>query len=158
MRGSPPARDAAVEVVGQAGDADDLLREVRSPAPDAAVVDIRMPPAHTDEGLVAAQRIRAEHSAVAVLVLSHDIAPSYAMQLPGMMSTEAFRGDPESSPDGNISRARNGMPSNDVELGTSVASVESADIESGDVHNRRATPIQITDHLANGWAHEEAVA
>jgi DNA-binding NarL/FixJ family response regulator len=73
--------DAAVEVVGQAEDADGLLREVRSRAPDAAVVDIRMPPTHTDEGLVAAQRIRTEHPAVAVLVLSHHIAPSYAMQL-----------------------------------------------------------------------------
>jgi DNA-binding NarL/FixJ family response regulator len=74
-------RDAGVAVVGQAEDADGLLREVRSTDPDAAVVDIRMPPTHTDEGLVAAQRIRAEHPAVAVLVLSHHIAPSYAMQL-----------------------------------------------------------------------------
>jgi DNA-binding NarL/FixJ family response regulator len=73
--------DAALEVVGQAEDADGLLRLVRTTAPDAAVVDIRMPPTHTDEGLVAAQRIRSEHPAVAVLVLSHHIAPSYAMRL-----------------------------------------------------------------------------
>jgi DNA-binding NarL/FixJ family response regulator len=73
--------DAAVEVVGQAEDADGLLRLVRTTTPDAAVVDIRMPPSHTDEGLVAAQHIRSEHPAVAVLVLSHHIAPSYAMQL-----------------------------------------------------------------------------
>jgi DNA-binding NarL/FixJ family response regulator len=73
--------DAAIDVVGQAEDADGLLRQVRSALPDAAVVDIRMPPTHTDEGLVAAQRIRSEHPAVAVLVLSHHIAPSYAMKL-----------------------------------------------------------------------------
>ncbi len=53
--------DAGVDVVGQAGDAAALLHAVRMTQPDAAVVDIRMPPTHTDEGLVAAQQIRAEH-------------------------------------------------------------------------------------------------
>jgi DNA-binding NarL/FixJ family response regulator len=51
-------RAASVEVVGQAEDADGLLREVAQTSPDAAVVDIRMPPTHTNEGLVAAQRVR----------------------------------------------------------------------------------------------------
>jgi DNA-binding NarL/FixJ family response regulator len=74
-------RSAGVEVVGQAEDADGLLREVARTSPDAAVVDIRMPPTHTDEGLVAAQRLRSGYPDVAVLVLSHHIAPSYAMQL-----------------------------------------------------------------------------
>jgi DNA-binding NarL/FixJ family response regulator len=58
-----------------------LLREVRLKRPDAAVVDIRMPPTHTDEGLVATQRIRADHPAVGVLLLSQYVEPSYAMRL-----------------------------------------------------------------------------
>ncbi len=73
--------EAGIDVVGQAEDAEHLLRQVRLARPDAAVVDIRMPPTHTDEGLVAAQRIRAEHPDVGVLVLSQYIEPSYAMRL-----------------------------------------------------------------------------
>jgi DNA-binding NarL/FixJ family response regulator len=73
--------EAGVDVVAEAEDADGLLRDVRLARPDAAIVDIRMPPTHTDEGLVAAQRIRAEHPAVGVLVLSQYIEPSYAMRL-----------------------------------------------------------------------------
>jgi len=73
--------DAGIEVVGQAGDADELLRHVRLSIPDVAVVDIRMPPSHTDEGLVAAQTIRMEHPEVGVLVLSQYVEPSYAMRL-----------------------------------------------------------------------------
>jgi serine/threonine-protein kinase len=61
---------AGVDVVGEAGDAASLLRAVRMTQPDAAVVDIRMPPTHTDEGLVAAQQIRAEHPDIGVLILS----------------------------------------------------------------------------------------
>jgi DNA-binding NarL/FixJ family response regulator len=73
--------EAGVEVVAQAEDAEALLREVRLKRPDVAIADIRMPPSHTDEGLVAAQRIRAEHPDVAVLVLSQYVEPSYAMRL-----------------------------------------------------------------------------
>ena len=73
--------EAGVEVAAQAEDADGLLREVRLKRPDVAIADIRMPPTHTDEGLVAAQRIRAEHPDVAVLVLSQYVEPSYAMRL-----------------------------------------------------------------------------
>jgi DNA-binding NarL/FixJ family response regulator len=73
--------DAGIEVVAQAQDAEGLLREVRLKRPDAAVVDIRMPPTHTDEGLVATQRIRADHPAVGVLLLSQYVEPSYAMRL-----------------------------------------------------------------------------
>jgi DNA-binding NarL/FixJ family response regulator len=73
--------EAGIEVVAQAEDAEGLLREVRLKRPDAAIADIRMPPSHTDEGLVAAQRIRAEHPEVAVLVLSQYVEPSYAMRL-----------------------------------------------------------------------------
>ena len=73
--------EAGIDVVAQAEDADKLLREVRLKRPDAAIVDIRMPPTHTDEGLVAAQRIRAEHPATGVLVLSQYVEPSYAMRL-----------------------------------------------------------------------------
>jgi DNA-binding NarL/FixJ family response regulator len=73
--------DAGVDVVGQAGDAAALLRAVRMTQPDAAIVDIRMPPTHTDEGLVAAQQIRAEHPAIGVLILSQYVEPHYAMRL-----------------------------------------------------------------------------
>jgi DNA-binding NarL/FixJ family response regulator len=72
---------AGVEVAGQAEDAGGLLRKVRATAPDAAIVDIRMPPTHTDEGLVAARAIRSEHPEVAVLVLSQYIESSYAVHL-----------------------------------------------------------------------------
>jgi DNA-binding NarL/FixJ family response regulator len=73
--------EAGVEVVGQAEDAPSLLRRVRGTQPDAAIVDIRMPPTHTDEGLVAASMIRTELPQVAVLILSQYIEPSYAMRL-----------------------------------------------------------------------------
>ena len=74
-------REAGVEVVAEAEDAEGLLREVRLARPDVALVDIRMPPTHTDEGLVAAQAIRAEYPQVGVLVLSQYVEPSYAMRL-----------------------------------------------------------------------------
>jgi DNA-binding NarL/FixJ family response regulator len=73
--------EAGVDVVGQAEDAPSLLRRVRGTQPDAAIVDIRMPPTHTDEGLVAASMIRTELPEVAVLILSQYIEPSYAMRL-----------------------------------------------------------------------------
>jgi DNA-binding NarL/FixJ family response regulator len=69
------------DVIGQADNAADLLAIVEQSRPDAVVVDIRMPPTHTDEGLVAAQRIRAAHPEVGVLVLSQYVEPSYAMRL-----------------------------------------------------------------------------
>jgi DNA-binding NarL/FixJ family response regulator len=72
---------AGFEVVGEAGDLDSLMRQVMSTRPDAAIVDIRMPPTHTDEGLVAAHRIRTEHPETAVLVLSQYVEPSYALRL-----------------------------------------------------------------------------
>jgi len=68
-------------VVAQVGNAEDLLMSVALEQPDIAVVDIRMPPTHTDEGLVAARRIRAEHPGVAVLVLSQYVDAAYAMKL-----------------------------------------------------------------------------
>jgi DNA-binding NarL/FixJ family response regulator len=74
-------QDAGIDVVSQAEDAEGLLRNVRLDRPDVAVVDIRMPPTHTDEGLVAAQSIRTEHPEVGVLVLSQYVEPSYAMRL-----------------------------------------------------------------------------
>jgi DNA-binding NarL/FixJ family response regulator len=73
--------DAGIEVVAQAEDADALMRHVRLERPDAAIVDIRMPPTHTDEGLRAAQSIRTEHADVGVLLLSHYVEPSYALRL-----------------------------------------------------------------------------
>jgi DNA-binding NarL/FixJ family response regulator len=73
--------DAGIDVVAQAEDAEGLLREVRLKRPDAAIVDIRMPPTHTDEGLVASQRIRTDHPDVGVLVLSQYVEPSYALRL-----------------------------------------------------------------------------
>jgi len=73
--------EAGFEVVGAAGDVDGLMRHVRHGRPDAAIVDIRMPPGHSDEGLVAAGRIRDEHPDTAVLVLSHYVEPAYALRL-----------------------------------------------------------------------------
>ncbi len=73
--------EAGFEVVGQAGDADELLREVQEKSPDVAIVDIRMPPTHTDEGLRAARELRARHPKLGVLVLSQFVRPSYAFEL-----------------------------------------------------------------------------
>jgi DNA-binding NarL/FixJ family response regulator len=73
--------ESGFEVAGQAGDAEDLLRKVGAHKPDIAVVDVRMPPTHTDEGLRAAQRIRAEHPDTAVLVLSQYVEEAYALEL-----------------------------------------------------------------------------
>ena len=73
--------EAGVDVVGTAGTAEELLRRVELTQPDVAIVDIRMPPTHADEGLVAAQDIRRSHPAVGVLVLSHYLESHYAMRL-----------------------------------------------------------------------------
>src|SRR3954447_4151041 len=73
--------DAGFQVVGQAADLDGLLQRVRATRADVAIVDIRMPPTHTDEGLVAAREIRRTHPEVGVLVLSEYIEPSYAMRI-----------------------------------------------------------------------------
>jgi DNA-binding NarL/FixJ family response regulator len=73
--------EAGFEVVGQAGNADELLLKVRSYSPDVAVVDIRMPPTHTDEGLQAAREIREKHPGTGVLLLSQYVEPAYAMDL-----------------------------------------------------------------------------
>ena len=74
-------RDADIEVVAEAGELDGLMRAVATQKPDCAIVDVRMPPTHTDEGIVAAQRIREQFPAVGVLVLSQYVEPGYAMQL-----------------------------------------------------------------------------
>jgi DNA-binding NarL/FixJ family response regulator len=74
-------REAGFEVVGQASNADELMLKVRSYSPDVAIVDIRMPPTHTDEGLRAAQEIREKYPATGVLVLSQYAEPAYAMEL-----------------------------------------------------------------------------
>jgi len=73
--------DAGVEVVGEAADAEALLRLVARHQPDAAIVDIRMPPTHTDEGLVAAHRIRGDHPTTAVVLLSQHVEARYAQRL-----------------------------------------------------------------------------
>jgi DNA-binding NarL/FixJ family response regulator/class 3 adenylate cyclase len=73
--------DSGFDVVGKAGSAEELLRRVEETRPDIAVVDIKMPPTHTDEGLVAAQEIRRAYPDTGVLVLSHYLESSYAMRL-----------------------------------------------------------------------------
>jgi DNA-binding NarL/FixJ family response regulator len=75
--------DAGFEVVGEAGDAEELLEAVRTLRPDVAVTDIRMPPTHTDEGLRAARTIRAELPGTGVLVLSQYVEEHYAIELLG---------------------------------------------------------------------------
>ena len=73
--------EAGFDVVGQSGNADDLLRHVAMHRPDVAIIDIKMPPTHTDEGLVAARTIRNEHRETGVLVLSQYVEAGYALDL-----------------------------------------------------------------------------
>jgi DNA-binding NarL/FixJ family response regulator len=73
--------EAGFDVVGRAADADELMVEVADKAPDVAIVDIRMPPTHTDEGLRAARQLRSLYPGLGVLVLSQYVRPSYALEL-----------------------------------------------------------------------------
>ncbi len=73
--------ESSIEVVGQARDADELLLKIRSYHPDVAIVDIRMPPTQTDEGIRAAREIRTKHPGTGVLVLSQHLAHTYAVEL-----------------------------------------------------------------------------
>jgi len=73
--------EAGVEVCGEAADAARLLELIESEHPDVAIVDIRMPPTYTDEGLVAAATIRKHHPGVGVLVLSQYVDAAYALRL-----------------------------------------------------------------------------
>jgi len=73
--------DAGFDVVGACDTAEELLVKVRTHEPDIAIVDIRLPPTHSDEGLEAALRIRAEHAGVGVLVLSQYVEVGLAMKL-----------------------------------------------------------------------------
>jgi len=70
-----------VDVLGECGDADALYEQVAALQPDVAIVDIRMPPTHTDEGLVASQTLRERHPEVGVLVLSQHLEAGYALRL-----------------------------------------------------------------------------
>jgi DNA-binding NarL/FixJ family response regulator len=73
--------EAGFEVAGKVGTADELYRKIEVARPDVAIVDIRMPPTQTDEGIVAAQEIRRSHPEIGVLVLSHHVESRYAMRL-----------------------------------------------------------------------------
>jgi DNA-binding NarL/FixJ family response regulator len=74
--------EAGFEIVGQAGTPEGLIGAVRASRPDVAIIDIRMPPTHTDEGLRAAESIRAEHgTAIGILVLSQYVETTFAMRL-----------------------------------------------------------------------------
>jgi len=73
--------DAGFDVIGKSGDAADLLLKVRSYEPDIAIVDIRLPPSHTDKGLQAALQIREQHPGVSVLVLSQYVELGLALKL-----------------------------------------------------------------------------
>jgi DNA-binding NarL/FixJ family response regulator/class 3 adenylate cyclase len=75
--------EADIGVVGQARNADELLLKVRSYHPDVAIVDIRMPPTQTDEGIRAAREIREKYPETGVLVLSQHVAHTYAVELLG---------------------------------------------------------------------------
>ena len=72
---------AGIDVVAEAGDADGLLRFVDIHRPDVAIVDIRMPPGHSDEGIVAAGQIQLRYPEIAVLVLSQYVEPGYALRV-----------------------------------------------------------------------------
>jgi len=73
--------DAGEEVVAAVGDAEALLDAVERQAPDLAIVDVRMPPTFTDEGIRAAVQIRTQHPGTAVLVLSQYVEQEYASEL-----------------------------------------------------------------------------
>jgi DNA-binding NarL/FixJ family response regulator len=73
--------ESGFEVAGQAGDAEELLAVVDRERPDVAIVDIRMPPTHTDEGLRAARELRLRYPSMGILVLSQYVRPSYAVEL-----------------------------------------------------------------------------
>lgn len=73
--------EAGFEVVAQAGDAEDLVRKASAHKPDVAIIDVRMPPTHTDDGLRAALRIRREHPGIGLLVLSQYVEEEYAREL-----------------------------------------------------------------------------
>ena len=73
--------DAGMEVIGRFGDADAMLAAVGEQGPDVAIVDIRLPPTHTDEGLRAAAEIRAHHPGTGVLVLSQHVELGLAFKL-----------------------------------------------------------------------------
>lgn len=75
--------DAGFEVAGVAGDADDLVRKAGAHRPDVVITDIQMPPDHTDDGLRAAQRIRASQPQVGIVVLSQFIEDRYVLDLIG---------------------------------------------------------------------------
>jgi len=75
--------EAGIDVVGQSGDAEDLMRKVNAHKPDVAIVDVRMPPTHTDEGLRAAAEIRRVLPECGVLVLSQIVEHAYAAELFG---------------------------------------------------------------------------
>jgi DNA-binding NarL/FixJ family response regulator len=73
--------EAGFDVAGQAADASELIDLVEAERPDVAIVDIRMPPTHTDEGLQAAREIRDRRPETGILVLSQYVRPSYALEL-----------------------------------------------------------------------------
>src|SRR3954454_110397 len=81
-------REAAVEVVAQSDSADDLLRKVGSHRPDVAIIDIRMPPTHTDEGLRAAEEVRRRYPEVGILILSQHVEVGVAT---GLLAESADR-------------------------------------------------------------------
>jgi DNA-binding NarL/FixJ family response regulator len=71
-------RTAGIEVAGESAGVDDLLREVEAQRPDVAIIDVRMPPTHTDEGLRAAQEIRARHPETGIVILSSHVEAGVA--------------------------------------------------------------------------------
>jgi DNA-binding NarL/FixJ family response regulator len=73
--------EAGIDVAAQAGDADELLSDVDAHAPDIAIVDIRMPPTHTDEGLRAAHEIRERHPETAIVILSQHLESGIATRV-----------------------------------------------------------------------------
>ena len=75
--------DAGFDVVAEAADGEELLRKARAHKPDVAIIDIRMPPTHTDEGMLAARAIRRELPQTGVLVLSQYLEEEYAVELLG---------------------------------------------------------------------------
>ena len=74
-------RGAGVDVVGETATADEFLREVDRQRPDVAIVDVRMPPTHTDEGLQAAHEIRTRHPGMGIVILSQQVEVGVALRV-----------------------------------------------------------------------------
>jgi DNA-binding NarL/FixJ family response regulator len=140
--------EAGFDVVGQSASAADLLRDVRAHAPDVAIVDIRMPPTHTDEGLRAAREIRASYPEVGIVILSQHADVGVAMELlsesavgVGYMLKESV-GDLEEFA-GAVRRVANGGSALDPTIVSQLLARQRGDDPVGEISDREREVLQL---------------